>query len=88
MSDTIRVVDFNIIDEREGESNVLYIRELVDVDSYEFSNSKFPLEYRLKLVEMIGVDNSFTILARCFTTGKKNYDIELLKRDFNMRYRG
>jgi len=64
----------------------IYVRELIDIGSYEFESSLLSYEERLEIIKSVGADLIFSVMAEiCVEKSRKyskevqfQFDIELL----------
>ncbi|MDO9213545.1 MAG: hypothetical protein Q7U23_06895 [Methylococcales bacterium] len=71
-----KIQDNHIIDTKKeiNAGKPIYIRDILDSGSNEFSSSKISAKDRLDIVGQMGLKTLIPVLEECFKNGNKNYN--------------
>jgi len=71
-----KIQDCHIIDTQKeiNAGKPIYIRDILDSGSNEFSSSKISAKDRLDIVGQLGLETLIPVLEECFKNGNKNYN--------------
>ena len=66
--------DFIIVDAENDPIPQIYIRELLDLPSYEFQNSKLSEKQKLNVIETVGLEVLTNVLHECYQNSGATYN--------------
>lgn len=69
-----RIDGFHIIDSEGTPVEKIYIREILDPVSDEFSRSKLTPQQKLKIISELGLEPLTSVLVACYRSSNKDYN--------------